>query len=374
VIVSTPATLVLRALRPRAGRAALSAAGVGSAALLVLVLLAARRSLETGVTAVAGARGVDLWVAPQGTDNLVRASGGLPRGTLDAVRSVAGVERADPVCRAFVPVEAGSGKGPRRLTLLALGVAGADGFAGPSRMVSGRVPSGPVEIALDRAAAHRLGVGLGDPVVVGGHPAVVVGLTRDTNLLATQFLFFDLSASDALHPVSFVAVRLAGGADRDDAARRIGSALSGVAVLTRDEFVQGSVREATSGIRPLFVLVSALGLVVAAVLVALLLQGLVEDRRADVAVLLAMGSRSALLAGGLVVHAAALAGAGSMAGALVAPLLAGALDRFAPTVELATSRRDALAVLALFIAAGAAGGLAPLARLLRVEPVEAFRA
>ncbi|HSB62987.1 MAG TPA: ABC transporter permease [Thermoanaerobaculia bacterium] len=369
---SPQAPLLFRALKPRAARAFLSVFGISAAALLVLILVAARRSLETGVVAMAGSRDVDLWIVPRGTDNLIRTSGSLPAPTAKAARAIAGVARADPVLRTFLTVETG-GREPRRLTLLALGVRGPDGLAGPPELIAGRRPSGPVEVALDRAAAFRLGVRLGDPVFAAGRPSVVVGLTRRTNLLATQLVFFDLAAVDDLAPVSFVAVRLAPTADAASVVRLLERALPGTEALTREDFVKASLKEATSGFRPLFILVSGLGLAVATALVALLLQGLVEDRRPDVAVLLTMGSPPAPLAGALVLHAALLAGTGSVAGAALVPLLAFALDRLVPTVELSTRAADALVVLVLFTIAGALGGLVPLARLLHIEPVEAFR-
>jgi ABC-type lipoprotein release transport system permease subunit len=116
-----------------------------------------------------------------------------------------------------------------------------------------------------------------------------------------------------------------------------------------------------------------MGLVVAAVLVALLLQGLVEDRRGDVAVLRAMGAPAGMLCLVIALHAIALAAAGALAGGALMPLLSSALNRFVPTVELAPRGIDAAAVFLLFVLAGAAGSLGPLARLLSVEPLEAFR-
>lgn len=365
--------LLLRSLRPRPSRAVVSAAGVGAAALLVLVLLAARRSLETAVRGVAGSPDVDVWVAPLGTDNLVRASGGVPEEASSVAAGLPGVERADPLLRLFVPVEAGPGEPPRRLTLLALGVRTPGGLGGPRRLVSGRTPSGPDEVTLDRAAAFQLGVGVGEEIRVASRGARVVGLTAGTNLLATQLLFFDLAAEEGILPPSFVAVRLSPGASARDVATRLERALPRTRAFSCEEFLRASLREAASGFRPLLLLVSALGLAVAGVLVALLLQGVVEDRRSDVAVLLAMGAPPASLAGAVVAHAALLALVGSAAGSVAAPLLAAVLDRMVPTVELAPSGADALGVLALFASAGAVGGLGPLARLVRVEPMEAFR-
>jgi hypothetical protein len=366
-------SLAVAALRPRAARAFLALLGTAGAALLVLVLLGARRSLETGVDGVAGAPGVDFWLAPDGTDNIVRASGSLGEDDAGRAAAVTGVERADPLTRGFVAVATLPPSPPRRLTLLALGVRGPDGLGSPRLLATGRQPGGPDEVTLDRAAAHRLGIGVGARVLVADREAVVVGLTKGTNLLATQLLTFDLSSEEGLLPVSFVAVRLAPDADRDAAVRALERAVPRAAVLPRDAFVAASRREVASGFAPLLVLVSSMGLVVAAVLVALLLQGLVEDRRSDVAVLRAMGAPAGTLALVVALHAVLLAAGGALAGSVLAPLLAALLDRFAPTVELAPRAADAAGVLLLFSLAGAAGSFGPLARLFSVEPLEAFR-
>jgi putative ABC transport system permease protein len=365
--------LALAALRPRVARALLAVLGAGGAALLVLVLLGARRSLETGVQAVAGSPAVDLWLAPKGTDNIVRASGSLADEDTGRAAAVPGVAHADPVTRGFVTVATLSPATPRRLTLLALGVRGPDGLGGPLRLVSGRRPAGPDEITLDRAAAYRLGVHVGSRLTVADRDAVVVGLTRDTNLLATQLLFFDLSPEEGLLPVSYVAVRLAPHADRRAVIRQLERAVPRATVLPREAFVAASLREVSSGFAPLLLLVSSMGLVVAAVLVALLLQGLVEDRRGDVAVLRAMGAPAGALCLVVAFHAVALAAAGALAGGALAPLLSAALERLAPTVELAPRIADAAAVVLLFVLAGVAGSFGPLARLFSVEPLEAFR-
>ena len=365
--------LALAALRPRPARALLAVLGTGGAALLVLVLLGARRSLDSGVEAVAGSSAVDVWLAPEGTDNIVRASGSLNEDDAGRASGVAGVTRADPVTRGFVTVATRPPAPLRRLTLLALGVRGPDGLGGPPRLASGRRPGGPDEVTLDRAAAHRLGVGPGSRVERGGargrrrRPDEGDEPPRHAAPLLRPLL------RGGLLPVSYVAVRLAPHADRGAVLRGLARALPRAAVLPRDTFVAASRREVSSGFVPLLVLVSSTGLVVAAVLVALLLQGLVEDRRGDVAVLRAMGTPAGLLALVVAFHAATVAIAGALAGSALAPLLSAVLDRVAPTVELAPRIADASGVLLFFVLAGTAGSLGPLVRLFSVEPLDAFR-
>jgi putative ABC transport system permease protein len=367
--------LLVHGLRGRPVRAALTAVGVALCALLTVVLFAAHRSLAAAVRTYPGGAGADLWVAPYGTDNLVRSTGVLPWEVSEEALDVPGVAAADPILRAFVTAERGAGG--RKATLLAIGYRLPDGLGGPPPLREGRLPQRWDEVVLDRAAADRLGVRVGDGLRVGGLSATVVGLTTGTNLLATQFLFGDLGtacrAAGLQGRVSFVAVRAGPGADREALRRRLGSRLAGTSVLTREAFVAANLREVSAGLLPLVALLAALGLAVASVLVALLAQGLVEERREDLAVLLALGAGPGRVGAALLRGVAGLVAAGAAAGAALAVVLAVALDRWAPAVELRPGVGDAAVTLALFLAAGAVGSAVPVARLRRVDPLEAFR-
>ena len=111
----------------------------------------------------------------------------------------------------------------------------------------------------------------------------------------------------------------------------------------------------------------------AAVLVALLIHALVEDRRAELAVLLALGAAPGTLARGVILEATRLIVAGGVLGAALARLLAVVLDRVYPVIPLHFDVGDTLWALALFIACGTLASVIPVARLGRVDPLEAFR-
>jgi putative ABC transport system permease protein len=365
------------ALRGRLARSALTVAGIGSTTLLVLVLLAAQRSLSLGVRSYVGRPAIDLWVAPVGTDNLIRSSGFLPAGAEEEVRAIPGVAAADPLLRSFAKVEAEPASAPNTgLTLLSVGYRVPGGLGGPPILAAGRDPTGS-EVVLDRAAAYRLGVAIGDTVRVNGIPGAVVGLSRGTNLLATQFLFGDIEAARAAHGLpgraSFLAVGLAPGADADAVARRIRERLPGAEVFDRPAFVQNNLREVTSGVRPLLVLVAGLGLAVAIVLVVLMVESVVEDGREEIAVLLALGAGAPLLGLGLALRTAVQVVGGAATGGALALGLRWLLDRALPSVELTYASGDFLRVLTAFVVAGMAASLVPLLRLRRIDPLEAFR-
>jgi putative ABC transport system permease protein len=262
------------------------------------------------------------------------------------------------------------------MMLLAIGYRVHGGLGGPSRFASGRAPEGEFEAAIDRAAAHRLGVGVGDSLNVNGRIARITGITRDTNLLITQFLFFDFdvaaNVSGLEEQASFVVVRARPG--RTEAvASAIREAFPGVLVLRREVFERNSLREAASGFLPVLTLVTLLGVISGAVLIALLVQGVVEDRRADIAVLLAMGTGLDRIGIAVVGHAALLVALGTALGLVLSLSLGAALDALLPTVQLAFLPGDIALGWVAFALAGTAGALIPVLRMHRIDPAEAFR-
>jgi ABC-type antimicrobial peptide transport system permease subunit len=203
-----------------------------------------------------------------------------------------------------------------------------------------------------------------------------VGLTSGTNLLATQFAFFDLaSARKSLglpDRVSFLALSLVPGADVEEVARTIEERFDAVAVHTQERFLANNVREVSAGVLPIIAVIAALGMVVAAILVLLLVQGTVEEQRRELAALRAIGVGGSMSAA-LMLRAALLALIGVGAGGAASLGLARLLDRVLPTVLLSPLPVDLLRTSVAFVAVAILASLLPLARLRRMDPLEAFR-
>lgn len=364
--------LLRSALRGPAGRVALAGAGIAVSAFLVMTLLATYRSLVAGVSAYTGQDSVDLWVAPRGTDNLIRSSGLIDAGSAARVRQIDGIGRSGTLVRGFGRVTARDDD--RGITLLVLAYE-APGIGGAPRWDAGHPPRGPDEIALDRVAAWRLGSAPGDRVRVNGAEFRVVGLTAGTNLIATQLGFVDRSAVPRLAGYTGAAVSflILEAGDPSTVADRIERAGLDVDVFTTQEFVRNNVEEVGAGFRPMQLLVSVIGLAAAMVIVMLLVQSLVADRKTDVAVLLALGAPLPRVGGVIVGYIASLAAFGCLIGAAAVTALAGAAARWAPILELSVRAPDLLGVFLLLTGGALAAAIVPLRRLRRIDPVEAFR-
>jgi putative ABC transport system permease protein len=362
--------LIAKGLRGGTARFSICVGGIAVSTMLVLVLLGAYRSVSAAVIQFVGGSRAALWVGPRGTDNLIRSSGFIDIGTLDEIRRMPGIVRVDPILRAFVTARANG----RRLTLLGIQFRSPHGLGGPAVLVAGTMPKGRGEVALDRSAAHLLDTRLGESISLNGTAVKVAGITAGTNLLATQFVFGDFdSSAQGLPGASFGLIETAAGASIDQTGVEIRHRFPGIEVISSDAFIKNNMREAGSGFLPMLFLISFLGIASSALLVAFLIEGVVEEKRGELAVLLATGATPSAIAAGLAIHAAKLLGIGIVTGALAAHLLSAAIDFVAPVIPLSFSIADMSIVTGLLAISGFLAALAPLFRLKDIDPLEAFR-
>lgn len=374
------AVSLAKALRSRRAKPWLAATGVATSTLLVLVLAGAIHGVRNAMTSYVGQPAIDLWLAPPGADNLIRGSfaSQIPLEYVDSVRAVAGVLVAQPIVKAFLTIEPlGRDRAAKRTTMLAIGYQVPDGLGGPPSFAEGEAPRGRREVALDRAAGVRLGVGVGDTIVLGGRKVAVRGLTRGTNMLATQFLFADFDAAMRLAGsrggASFILIRLVTGLPADSMAQVLETRFPDYYVYPRTAFLAANQREVSAGILPLLSLLGVLGVAACAVLVGLLVHAVVEERRADIAILLALGTSTPAIAAGVLRHVLFLALLGIGTGCGLSWGLAAVLDQVAPAIPLAIAPGDAGIVAVVFLLASLVAALMPVLRLGRIDPLEAFR-
>ncbi|MCL7926322.1 MAG: ABC transporter permease [marine benthic group bacterium] len=368
--------LVRRSLSARPSRVVASSAGIAGCVLLVLLLFSVSRGITTGVSSFVGQDGADVWVAPRGSDNLIRNSGLLPSSAATRLATLPGVLRAEPVLRGFVSVSRPRDPGPG-LNLLAIGYRAPSGLGGPPLMDRGRSPANPHEVVLDRAAAWRLGVVPTDTVLLNDVPFMVSGVSDRTNLVATQFAFVSESAAPRLGilpgAVSFIVLEIDGDTTPETLARSVSELDSAFVGMSRSRFVANNVREVAAGFRPMQSLLSLVGFLIAALFVGLLVHSAVEDRHREISILLAIGTPAFLAARGILLNVFAMVLAGCLLGSGVALIIARSLRYWIPTLELAPRFADTGFVIPSFLMVGMIAAIVPLLRLRNVDPVDAFR-
>jgi putative ABC transport system permease protein len=250
-------------------------------------------------------------------------------------------------------------------------------MAGPQELVAGEAVLRPREMIVDRVAAEKMGVGLGDEVQVLGSPFRVAGLSEGTFTITNSiaFLRFDDFARLRAAPdaASYLLVELERGLPSAEGVRRIGEAVPGVEVFTREKFEAEEGRLVRDMTAEILLIMSAVGFVIGLAAVALTVYTLTLGKVREFAVLRALGARPRQVYAVVVEQAA-------WAVALGLPLAVGAglglsrvLAAYAPHLPIRLTPGVVAQVLVAGLAIALLSAVIPVLRLQRIDPAEAFR-
>lgn len=354
-------------------RFVITIAGIGFAVALMLFLVALYDGVRTEANGYVSSRPVDAWVAQDSTTNFIKSTSLLQAGEGEVLAGVAGVAEVTPLLRVITTAEFNG----RRITVILLGI-DPRSTAGRPEGVDGDVSPDNGEIVFDLALARQFGVRVGDALHVQGHPFRVIGLSRGTNSVLTQFAVVTFEDAQLLLGVpdltSFFLVRGAGGVTPEALVERLRGQVPRTAVFTQADFAANNMRELRGGLLPILATVAVLGAVVALAVLTLLLYGAVLEQRETYAVLKAIGAPDRMLARVVAAQSLAAAGGGFCFGALAYAAGAPVVVRVVPSIALSLPPLALLAVAAASAAMGLLGAFVPLRRVQRIHPAELFRA
>jgi putative ABC transport system permease protein len=393
---------VVRELRRRRVRSALTAAGIaiGVAALVLLGsltekmerLVSGGRDFAIGQITVSGAGGGG-------------ATGGMVRGALltseqlAALPTIEGVAAVAPI----VVFPLGDAPAPLPFTLTPL-VFGADltvlwqnHAVPPPRIAEGRRIPDPTghEVVIGSQVARSLNAKLGSTITVRGRDFVVGGILEPTFTGPDSFVFMPFATAEqllvesepfvrrlALVPGSKVlpvataaAVLWRPGEDPEVVAARIRERVPGISALSPAE-AQTQIDRALVFMRSLVLGSAVVALLVASLAVANTMVTAVVERRREIGLRRVVGATRGQVIR-LLVAEAALMGAigavfGTASGSAVALALNVVTERLGAPVFLVTGRLVAAAILLPAVLSGVAG-LVPARRAARLPPAEALR-
>ena len=348
-------------------RAALGVGGVVLALLIVLALDGIFAGAMRQVTRYIDTAEADVFVSQQGVRNMHMSSSSIPLASVDAVAGIEGVESVAPVLYESSALRVG---GDRQLSYF---IGYRPGSAGdPVSLTKGDLPAAN-EIVLDSQAASSLGLGIGDRVAALGRSWRISGLTADmTNITNTvsYVTFSDFAKARGLRDTaSFLLVR---SDDPGTVAGRI-EAATGLTALTKNEFSTQERQIVQDMAADLMRIMTIAAFLIGLAVVALVLYSATLSRLREVGVMKALGSTNRATASVVLSQAAWTV--------LPAVLLATAATLLLGLVLKATGSDTAVAVTARSVVRtgvgaallGAFGALAPLAKVMRVDPTTVFR-
>lgn len=360
--------LALRNLLRRPARNLAAACGVALGAAAYLLLVASARSLQDEADGALRQAGADLVVMQAGI--------AVPWLSRLAEKDVQEVEAA-PGVRGLSRMVIGLARTPVREQLFVFGLDPNERVISTLPITAGRTPGrGSGEMVAGAAAARELGLVPGDRVELLGRTLVVTGVYASGSGLLDHAVVVDLQAArEMLRVGRFVNLVLVDVEDPEETdlvlARLHGRDLA----ASRVELFAPSFRR-LGAVHRYARLLAGLGLAIGALGVATSLATALLERRAEIALLRALGWRKARISLLLGWEAVLLVGTGA---AIALPAAAGVLALLSASDYVGfVPRHLAGAVVAEGLAAalvcGLAGAAAPLVRALGARPAAALRA
>lgn len=349
-------------------RAVLGISGAAVALLLVLLLGAIVDGAMREVTRYIDTSAADVFVAQRGVTNMHMASSAVPLADLGRIRAQPGVAWADPIL--YLPDALATPTG-RQVAYVVGYLPG--GRGGPARLLQGRAP-GPGQVVVDQRAAGGLGLRLGDTVRLLGRTWRISGLTAGlTNLTNTVAFvrFGDLAAARGLTGIaSYVLAGTRG--DPGLAAQRI-QAATGLSVLPKAAFSaqeRGLVQDMSA---ELLQIMNLAGYLIGLAVIGLTLYAATLSRLREIGVIKALGARPSRLVGVVLSQALWTVGAAMAAAVALALALAAVLAGTGGNVPVALGLGAVAKVAAGALVLAGLGAVAPLIKVLRVDPATVFR-
>jgi putative ABC transport system permease protein len=379
--------IVLRSLRARPLRGALTAVAVALGVAAILGMQLSLRALDNQADAAQAARA--------GRSQLdVRAvrGAGITRIELDALRQLPGVAEVQPYRGKPVVALAGETADPPTVNVVA--VERGEVAMRPVQLVAGRLPQEDAvfEVAIDDGLRSMLSlpgmppVGVGDDIRLttetGPDRFRVVGVAVGTSgglAFTRSAVYLSPAATQRVFSLGLrtplAALRLAAAADSQAVAVSIRDALGDAAVITDP---RAGAAAPLGGERPLLVLLAALGVIIGAGVTANSVAVGAAERRREMGLLRAAGASGRQVFRLIVAEAAVLGLAGAVAGiGLGLGLAAVLVDHYAVSGPRPGLVLDPLRTLGAVVAgAGAAlvGSVIPAIAAARLSPLAAMRA
>ena len=363
--------LARRALFQDRRRATLATGGVAAALLLVLMLQGIFDGSIRQVTTYLRNSPAAVFVAEKNVRTMHMSVSNLSPDTVDQVSQVPGVAWAEGI--RFTTTFLVGADGRQQLSYV-IGYDTATGRAGPQSLDRGRSP-GPGEIAVETVAADRLDVDLGDTVQVFGVPLTISAIFTGGTTIVNSTAFIRAADFARIRGDSYAYI-LAGaepGISHRQLADRVAGALPEDTVQTKEQFIDQESALIRDMGADILQIMSIVGLAIALAVIGLTLFTLTLAKLREYAVVKALGGTNTRVARIVVAQAVWSVLVALALATVVAMLLGAVIGRVNPAVTIVIEPTSVLRLGVGALVIGALGAVAPLRKVVAVDPASAFR-
>lgn len=346
----------------------ISVIGAGLALGLILFLEGLWIGFQTQISAYEDHVGADLFVAAQGTTNLLGETSTVTMDQLPAVRAVPEVNRADPILARWTVLEMHDKKQFSFMVGYPL-----EGMGGPWALEEGRGARSDDEIVVDVTLARQHNVEVGEQLTVMGNAFRVVGLSKNTRSWMASLIFISLpAAQDLLRAPDSASHFLVRAGDDSRAARDIEQA-TGLTALP-SHTIAANDKRLLSGIMagPINLMV-AIAFAAGTLILALTVYSAIEEHIREYGIVKEMGASRTGLFRIVLGQTSLLATSGMAAGGLFFVAGAELTNWLRPHFWVSSSPTAIAGVMTAAAGMALLAALVPFRRVSRLDPASLYR-
>ncbi|MBI4186361.1 MAG: ABC transporter permease [Chloroflexi bacterium] len=351
---------------------ALSVAGVILAVFLIFATTGLYLGIDRVVENMVLKAGADLWVTSKGSSGSLHSPSLLSSDLGESLRAIDGVQKVAPLIRRPVATELNGEK-------LLVSVNGYDtesGLGGPWKVVRGAARPGAGEIIVDRVLAKKNGLDMGEYIELESRRFKIVGISDETFTMISYMAFVTLEDARYFMPANltnFFLIKVDSASQVMDVKKAIESAVAGVSASVSEENAAEAKDETVGGFLPIILVISAIGILVAVLVVGLLVHTMTIEKSREYGIVRAIGATNSYLYRMTLFQALVVSIFGFVIGAAISPPLISLLRYFVPEFVVLLTPQMVLLVFLLFVATGLIASFIPVRRLSRIDPAIVFK-
>ncbi len=292
----------------------------------------------------------------------------------DRIGQVEGVEQVTPILYLNTVMQAGEGS----WFSFIVGLESGDPRAGPWEVTSGKAVPGPGEVIIPAVLARMSGLSLGDTVGIGGESFAVAGLSDGTFSMANSVAFVTMpdlaDIMSTFGSASYLLVDAEPGVDPVALAAQIEDEVDKVSVLPSERFIDNDWAVAMQMGLEIIGMMTIIGGALAILLTGFTVYVSVSRKEREFAVIKALGFRNRAIYASAMIQAAVITLGGFILALLFVRLAVPATAAFVPQVTLQVMPDAVVRVGSIAVFVAVLSSMLPVRKLVRVDPVFAFKA
>jgi putative ABC transport system permease protein len=357
--------LALKNLLQERGRFVLGIVGVAFANLLIMFQMAMVSGTFAQVTNYIDKTHADIWVLQEGVFDITSSTSFVSSTNIGRIRAIDGVENVTGLFLYYTTFRIRS----KPANVLLVGFDTDSGIGGPWNIFAGERTVEKGQIIMDRVLAESEGLGLGDEVEISGITLTIVGLSKETSAVATQYIFVAKEVVQEYLKLSTIYnCLLVSCREASDLERIIAeiNTIDGINAYTKKQLAENTLQFWGKFLIPLLIGLVLISFLVGMTIIGIIVHNITLHKEKEYGVLLALGAASRDIYKVVLHQGILLGGIGLVCGMVLSLIAVQVANSEIPGM---TARID-LRTLAFSVLLTV---LIPLTRILRIDPFEIFR-